>query len=232
MRIGTCGFPVSRKKYFKEFKVVEIQKTFYTPISPSLARKWREEAPPDFIFTLKAPQTITHPISSPTYRRYRGVKGDFGYFKSNKDVMESWKNFVGIAKILKPRVIVFQSPASFRQNKENVENIINFFETVERVATYGWEPRGKWDLDVVKRICRKANLIHVVDPFKSKSVWGEFSYYRLHGIGGYNYRYSDEDLQELMKLAKKEDYIMFNNTHMWEDAIRFKLLLESRQHGN
>ncbi len=232
MYIGTCGFPVAKKKYFEEFKVVEIQKTFYTPISKSLAQRWRENTPKDFIFTLKAPQTITHPPSSPTYRRYKGPLGDFGYFKSNEDVMLSWKNFVEIARILRAKVIVFQTPASFRQNKGNMENILNFFDNVERIATYGWEQRGKWDLDIVKKICKEADLIHVVDPFKNRSVWGEFSYYRLHGIGGYSYRYSDEDLNKLMELVKNEDYIMFNNTHMWEDAKRFKLLLESKQPGN
>ena len=65
LHIGTCGFPVARKKYAKEFKVVEIQKTFYTPIKEETAKNWREEVPENFEFTMKAPQTITHPPNSP-----------------------------------------------------------------------------------------------------------------------------------------------------------------------
>jgi uncharacterized protein YecE (DUF72 family) len=77
LHIGTCGFHVARSKYYREFTVVEIQKTFYTPVSEDLAKKWRSEAPENFEFTLKAPQTITHEMKSPTYRRYRGPPGDF-----------------------------------------------------------------------------------------------------------------------------------------------------------
>ena len=229
INVGTCGFSSSHSRYFNEFNVVEIQKTFYTPISQSLAQKWRSEAPESFIFTLKAPQTITHPPRSPTYRRYKGKMGDFGYFKTNEDVLKSWENFVLIAKTLKAKFIVFQTPASFKEEKENIENMYNFFSVVERIATYGWEPRGKWKEDTVRKICEDLNLIHIVDPFKGKPVWGVFSYYRLHGKGGYRYQYQDDELRQLLQIIKDGDYVMFNNTHMWEDALRFKHLLLEMQ---
>ncbi len=228
IHIGTCGFSASRKKYFEEFKVVEIQKSFYTPISPELAAKWREQAPDDFEFVLKAPQTITHPPSSPTYRRYKGKMGDFGFFKVNQDTMESWEHFREIAKILHADIIIFQSPASFKEKEENVRNIYEFFNSIERDFVFGWEPRGNWSDETVRKICQEVKLIHVVDPFKREKVWGEFSYYRLHGIGSYRYRYSDEELLRLKKLVKDGDYVMFNNTNMWEDALRFKSLLSTR----
>ncbi len=230
--VGTCGFSASRSKYFREFRVVEIQKTFYTLISPSLAEKWRNEAPEDFIYALKAPQTITHPPNSPTYRRYKGEMGDFGYFKNNFDVMHSWENFVNIAKILKAKIIVFQSPASFKQDERNIKNMYDFFNSIERIAIYGWEPRGKWDEDTVRKICQELNLIHIVDPFKSKKLWGDFSYYRLHGRGGYNYRYTEEELEYLISMVTHGDFVMFNNTYMWENALKFKRLLSERQPDN
>jgi len=31
IKIGCCGFPTSKEKYYKDFKAVEIQKTFYQP---------------------------------------------------------------------------------------------------------------------------------------------------------------------------------------------------------
>ncbi len=61
----------------------------------------------------------------------------------------------------------------------------------------------------------------MVDPFKGKSTAGDFRYYRLHGIGGYNYKYSTEELSILTKIVKDGDYAMFNNTAMWNDAKRF-----------
>ncbi len=224
IKIGTCGFPVAKSRYFKEFKVVEIQKTFYSHLPQKTALKWRKEVPEDFEFTLKAIQTITHPPNSPTYRRYKGIKGDFGFFKNNKDVMNSWEKFRKIAKILRAKVIIFQSPPRFSENERNVKNIYEFFDSIEREFIFGWENRGKWNENTVKKICRELDIIHVVDPFKNKKLYGNFSYYRLHGIGGYRYRYSDEELKKLKSMAKDGDYFMFNNTNMWEDAIRFQSL--------
>jgi len=66
---GCCGFPVGMKKYFENFDVVEVQKTFYKPPSQKTAEKWRKNAPENFEFTIKAWQVITHPPSSPTYRK-------------------------------------------------------------------------------------------------------------------------------------------------------------------
>ncbi len=30
IKVGTCGFPISRKQYYKEFNVIEINSTFYS----------------------------------------------------------------------------------------------------------------------------------------------------------------------------------------------------------
>ncbi|HID94254.1 MAG TPA: DUF72 domain-containing protein, partial [bacterium (Candidatus Stahlbacteria)] len=66
-----------------------------------------------------------------------------------------------------------------------------------------------------------------VDPFKRKETHGELKYYRLHGKGGYRYKYSDEELKELLEFARadKPTYVMFNNVYMFDDALRFKALL-------
>lgn len=57
------------KDYFKQFKLVEVQQTFYKLPKLETALKWRGTAPSDFEFTLKASQLITHPAASLTYRR-------------------------------------------------------------------------------------------------------------------------------------------------------------------
>ena len=139
--------------------------------------------------------------------------------------MRSWEQFVRIAKILNARVIVFQSPASFSESEESVSNIRDFFSTIERDFVYGWEPRGKWHEDTLRKICEDLDLIHVVDPFKVKKLHGEFSYFRLHGITGYRYAFTDDDLKKLRAMVREGDYVMFNNVHMWQDALRFKKML-------
>ncbi|MFQ5896116.1 MAG: DUF72 domain-containing protein, partial [Nitrospinota bacterium] len=71
LRAGCCGFPLSQGEYFRRYPSVEVQQTFYHPPKVETAARWREAAPPSFEFAVKAWQLITHPPSSPTYRRLR-----------------------------------------------------------------------------------------------------------------------------------------------------------------
>ncbi len=230
IKIGCCGFPVARQKYFNTFKVVEIQQTFYQPPIPSTAQKWRKESPPDFEYTLKAWQLITHEPSSPTYRKLKtkipqSKAKNYGSFKPTDEVHEAWGKTKEIGDTLHARVIVFQCPASFEPTTENKHNLRKFFSSIKRDKyLFAWEPRGKWNESEVKAICRELNLVHCVDPFQSKSTYGKIRYYRLHGIGGYRYKYTHEDLGVLKESVgrKIDSYIMFNNVSMFDDAQAFK----------
>lgn len=46
--------------YAKQFDTVEIDSTFYGPPAESTVRKWAELTPPQFVFSAKIPQLITH----------------------------------------------------------------------------------------------------------------------------------------------------------------------------
>lgn len=72
VRVGTCGFPEAQARLFRDFGILEVQRTFYRPPRVTTAERWRREAPTGFVFTLKAWQLVTHEASSPTYR-HRGV---------------------------------------------------------------------------------------------------------------------------------------------------------------
>src|SRR5437879_13704308 len=73
---GTCGFGRRRADVLAQLDAVEIQETFYRPVSIERAAKWRAKAPPEFRFCVKASQFITHEATSPTYRRSRRVLPD------------------------------------------------------------------------------------------------------------------------------------------------------------
>lgn len=233
IKVGCCGFRGKRSDYFKNFEVVEIQQTFYKLPKIETAEKWRNEAPKNFEYTMKAWQLITHEASSPTYRKagikIEGNEKNYGFFRATKEVFEAWEKCEEFAKALKARIIVFQCPPSFNESKENVENIKQFFSSISSNFIYAWEPRGKWKDDTIIKICKELNLIHCVDPFKRESLYGDIKYYRLHGIGGYNYDYSKEELQKLANICKKygEVYCLFNNTQMLKNALEFKEIIKS-----
>jgi len=87
---------------------------------------------------------------------------------------------------------------------------------------------GSWQPEEIAELCRDLDLVHCVDPFQAESVTRGLRYYRLHGIGGYRYEYTDEDLRTLFQRRPKEaaTYFMFNNVSMFDDAVQFRKLLK------
>ncbi len=235
VKTGCCGFPVNRRRYLSRFPVVEVQQTFYQPPKPETARRWRQEAPPAFEFTLKAWQLITHEAASPTYRRLKrplsaAERLQAGAFKPTPLVHRALEATLEIARLLEARLIVFQSPASFGPGPEHLDNLRRFFSTMPRGdLTLAWEPRGSWARETVQGLCEELHLLPVVDPFAVPPYPGPLAYFRLHGKNGYRYRYTDRDLAELAGLVRDrpEAYVMFNNLSMWEDATRFLRLLRA-----
>jgi uncharacterized protein YecE (DUF72 family) len=236
--VGCCGWPEARAKYFHHFPVVELQDTFYDPPSLATIEKRRQQAPGDFAFTLKAWQLITHSPRSPTYRRLKtpiaADKQDrYGFFRPTVEVRQAWERTAAIVRALRAAVVVFQCPPSFRPTPENKANLEAFFAGIERGDfLLAWEPRGKWPATEVEELCRRLGLVHCVDPFATETAYGAAAYFRLHGRGGYRYRYSDEELEALgqMCLRQVEEgrcpvYCLFNNVFMLEDALRFQRLL-------
>jgi len=231
--VGCCGFTKSMKAYSSDFKLVELQTTFYRVIRLETARKWRSQVPEDFIFTVKAFQGITHPPSSPTWRR-SNIKPtkNHGELKPTKEVQESWKITKSICEELRSPFCLIQTPSSFKDTPENYRNAEAFFSSIERDSIdIGFEPRG-WSPDSIARLCKRARLVHVTDPFLQDPVTlgrHKVVYVRLHGSPPgktmYNYSYTDEDLATLYRKIKEYDgdiiYVLFNNVTMERDSRRF-----------
>lgn len=228
IKVGCCGFPVKREIYYRNFSVVEIQQTFYHPPQIHTGRRWREEAPADFEFSMKAWQLITHEPSSPTYRRLRipipeAKKKYYGFFKNTEEVDLAWAKTAEFAHTLGVKKILFQTPKSFGPEEDHIRNLRNFFNRIERHSfTFIWEPRGQWQEKEVLGLCKELSIIPCLDPFKGSPFKGDLLYLRLHGRAGYHYHYSDEELLTLLKMVKSssEAYLMFNNIQMVEDAKR------------
>lgn len=231
IKIGCCGFSKARAEYYKHFSLVEVQRTFYKLPRLETCRRWRDEAPSDFEFTLKAWQLITHRATSPTYRKakLKVARPDrYGSFQPTDEVFDAWEQTVEIAKLLKARTLLFQCPASFTPSVEHLSNMRTFFRAVDRAGlVFAWEPRGDWSGEVVAGLCRELHLIHCVDPFQRLPVHGELAYLRLHGKTGYRYRYTEEDLKRMLEWCGEyqEAYCLFNNISMFDDALRLQRLV-------
>lgn len=237
IKIGTCGFGLAKPEYARIFSCVEVQHTFYQPPKLATLERWRQEVPQDFEFTIKAWQLITHDAKSPTYRRLKRElseteKQEAGYFRPTTIVKEAWETTLASAKALEAKVVLFQCPASFKPTAENVSALERFFGLIDRQnLSFCWEPRGEWGSALVKSLCDRLDLCHVVDPFVGKTVTPNRCYYRLHGRNSWRYQYEDNELQELVAGLPRSDesYVFFNNSKMIEDAQRFCRLVGDPQ---
>lgn len=227
IKVGCCGFPEAQRQYFSQFKLVEVQQTFYKPPQLETVLKWREQAPAGFEFSVKAWQLITHPPSSPTYRRAglrlpAGKEDHYGLFKPTDEVIEAWHKTKLIAEVLNAKVILFQCPPCFVENEENINRLREFFQLLDnRHFLFAWEPRGEWSDKTIRTLCRDLDLTHCVDPLEAASLYGKVKYFRLHGGRGYRHSYSDEELLQVQKMLTEECYLLFNNITMLADALRF-----------
>ncbi len=247
--VGCCGFTVGRKRYYQLFNAVELQDTFYNPPNAERMKRLRSEAPPNFTFTMKAWQAITHPPSMRTWRRSRfkppkNLWERYGFLRPTEENLRAWATIREAAEAIQSRAVIIQLPPSFRCTPENQSNMRDFLSSIGKPPfIIGIEVRGDWKEhleELAKVIEPFERVIHVVDPLRyAEAITRGVRYYRLHGIGGrevnYRYRYSDEDLLKLRDLVlsaieegANEVYVMFNNMYMREDALRFKELL--REH--
>jgi len=217
LKVGCCGYPTSMKRYYESFRLVELNRTFYEYPRMSTVVGWREKAPQDFEFTVKAHQEITHKF------RFE-MKLSLPAFETMKQICQT----------LKARILLIQTPGSFRPDK--LSDAIEFLGKIKRDdLVVVWETRGPaWGLpDVQKKLAERLealNVVHVTDPFKALPVHTEnIAYFRLHGLGKqlYYYQYTDDELTQLRRLVQpferegKEVYVLFNNLAMFDDATRF-----------
>jgi len=241
VKVGCCGFPMARAEYYQRFAVVEVQQTFYNLPRIPTGERWRQEALAQrsqhgrahFEFTMKAWQLITHEPSSPTYRRLRKVipeaeKGLYGGFQQTEPVLRAWGETAAFARALGVTIVLFQCPPRFTPTPTHVENLRNFFRIIDRKDfVAAWEPRGEWPPEMVRKLCSELDLVHVVDPLKQLPQSDGLRYFRLHGMTGYRYLHTDQDLQAVAEqcIGGLPTYVLFNNQFMGEDALRLQKLV-------
>lgn len=231
-KLGMCGFTIGRASYYRRFPVVEVQQTFYDPPQIETLARWRAEAPPDFEFTMKAWQVITHFGTSNTYRRLKSpfsqrARDEAGGFRLNETVMNAWERTLECAAVLRATAILFQCPASFRATDENVSAMHAFFAAIDRPEGVRllWEPRGPWPDELVRSICGDLDLLHAVDPFIRPSLTPQLLYWRLHGNRSHYANYNDDELRQIYAWLPTDPsvdtYVLFNNIPRVHDIKRF-----------
>lgn len=238
IKVGCSGWPVSQARYRERLSCIEVATAFENPPMPATAERWRENAPDDFVFALRACRLITHSASSPSYERHPAALSrrellHCGHFRPTEAVSAAWRKTQEAARAMKARFIVFQTPASFYPSADHLRDLYRFFKATSRERIgYVWEPRGEaWRPEMVRKVCRDLELIHAVDPLAGEPTTAGILYYRMHGgrDGGrtaFAHAFTDAELRHVVeRCGQRPAFVFFNNASMWKDALRFDALL-------
>jgi uncharacterized protein YecE (DUF72 family) len=215
------GLPSSRMfdHYARHFDTVEINNSFYKLPSHETFACWRDSAPRDFVFAVKASRFLTHN-------------------KKLKDPENALENFLPRAEILKEKLgpILFQLPPRWRVN---CERLAEFLEILPRTHRYAFEFREpSWLQELVYAVLRNFNAalcIYELAGFHAPfEVTADFSYIRLHGPGGkYQGSYTDDQLEAWAERIRgwkqlKAVYVYFDNdqaAYAAHNALKLRQLL-------
>src|SRR5687768_11784496 len=97
------------KYYCQHFNTIEINSSFYRQPSPKSFLTLYNDSPDDFLFSIKAPRTITH------YKRFIDAKDELNSFY--EVINDGLKEKLGC--------VLFQVPPGFLYTKERMELVLN-----------------------------------------------------------------------------------------------------------
>ncbi|MFP5222706.1 MAG: DUF72 domain-containing protein [Acidobacteriota bacterium] len=154
--------------YARRFDAVELNATFYRLPSENAVARWRETAPPGFLYAVKASRFITH------YRRLKNPEAGLKvFFDRIKDLGDT----------LGP--VLFQLPPRFARNTELLGEFLQALPTGVRHAFEFRDPDWFHE-DVYRLLARHGAAFCVYEYGTTRSpapVTADFAYVRLHGPG-------------------------------------------------
>jgi uncharacterized protein YecE (DUF72 family) len=210
-------------KYYSEvFSTVELNVTFYRLPRAETFKKWNDETPEGFSFSLKGSRFITH-------------------IKRLLEPQEPIQRFIDASKPLRAKtsVVLWQFPPGFGVDMERLRNFLSLLKPFGLRHCFEFRNETWLREDVFSLLSKAGASACMADwpPFIDElPVISDFVYIRRHGKGGsYATSYTDEELREdarrIRKYLKKglDVYIYFNNDfsgYAPKNALTLKRLLK------
>jgi len=203
------------RHYSGRLNTVEINNTFYHMPTENVLASWAEQVPDDFVFTLKAPQVITH------MKRLKNVAEETEYLFRTLSVLD---------RKLVP--VLFQFPGSFHADHPALKD---FLDLIPGNMSCAFEFRHpSWlDIEILDLLSERGYSLCTADTDEnpaneiiSTATWG---YLRLRRSD-----YTDVDLSQWMKkiLSQKWKmaFVFFKHAEEAKGpgmAVRFRELADS-----
>lgn len=214
-------------RYATRFNSVEINSSFYRPHQRKTYQRWAESMPSDFLFSVKAPKTVTHE------KALLGCGPELDRFV---DEISALENRLGGVLVQLPPSLAFDARTA-----------ICFFSMLRRRLSgeIACEPRhASWFSGTADPIWSRYGVARAAaDPARPEGAGlpsgaGGWRYTRLHGSP--RMYYSQYELPALQLIADRalrtasagiEPWVMFDNTahgHATTDALALRDLVSSR----
>jgi uncharacterized protein YecE (DUF72 family) len=238
IRIGTSGwvykhwhglfYPTELRQadwfgtYAREFNTVEINNSFYRLPSATAFDAWREQAPPGFVYAVKASRFLTH-------------------LKKLKDPEEPLQRFFERASHLGPTLgpVLYQLPPHWRVNLPRFEA---FLTLLPASYLHVIEFRdASWLIEEVFRLLERYQVVHCIHDMQPLHVplrlTASTVYLRFHGDPAHGGDYQLAALEtwarriEEWRSQKLDIFIYFNNDgsgYALEDAKTLRKLVGER----
>lgn len=197
---------VGAKKWFSyyagEFDTVEVNYSFYRWPTRKTIERWYTEAPDTFLFTLKAPGTITH------RRRLR-------------ECDRLVEDFYALTSMLQEKrgAHLFQLPPQFRPTPENTEQLARFIQLLDPELENVIEFRHPewWQESTYQLLARHGItfcIVHGLDLPPDPVITSKNAYFRFHSTN-YSSSYTETELAQfantMQELPVEKVYAYFNN---------------------
>jgi uncharacterized protein YecE (DUF72 family) len=220
VRIGTSGWiyqhwrrafypadlPVKRwfAFYSESFDTVEINNTFYRLPPPTVFKAWAAQAPPGFLYAVKASRFLTH-------------------MKKLKDATGPLDNILGRARLLGDHLgpVLYQLPPHWHRDTDRLRQ---FLELLPVGLEHVFEFRDpSWYTDEVCRLLDEHGVGFCIHDLRGASsprwVTGPLAYVRFHGptqtayAGFYPRRHLEGWAEQIVEFqsAGRDVHVYFNN---------------------
>jgi uncharacterized protein YecE (DUF72 family) len=192
------------ERYAEVFDTVEVNSTFYRLAKPDAVRRWVEQTPDDFVFSVKASRYLTH------VRRLRQMK---------QGVERFYEAIEPLARSPKMGPILWQLPANFRRDDELLGQALDALPEGRHCFEFRHE---SWFTREVYALLRSHGVALVIGdhpewPFQTHEMTADWTYVRLHhGRRGRRGNYSRSELDEWVERIRRWKrrrtvFVYFNN---------------------
>ena len=200
--------------YSRHFNFVEVNATFYRPFEPKILERWRRQVPPDFVFSVKCYQKLTHVIGLRPYQEAFNIFGEMLQY----------------CKILNAKILLLQLPPYATLDDNFVRHARDFFASLNlgkvRIACEFRVKPINLPTNLIN-LMQGLNLIHVVDiSYENPCFASDMLYTRVFGLPKKRNMLDQTDIESIASKIEQDNYadahIVSHGRTLVRDAERIK----------